>query len=184
MVHRGPDGDYRVAWIGDLLAGTSSADLKFESTTVEQFADQWRDIPIFASSLRSSDEVWAQYFGKANDKPDLAQLSEVPELAADWITYQTLFTQSGNQQYYSRDDFRKVYQSVNNKSDVRVGRLFDAISDHLLLAPGECRLIGTTEQRLGRTRFDPEATQTDQQTLVVVHLQQPAYQSRIGTSIP
>jgi hypothetical protein len=63
VVQRGPDGDYRVAWIGDLLAGTSSPDLKFESTSVERFADQWRDISIFASSRRSSDEIWAKYFG-------------------------------------------------------------------------------------------------------------------------
>ena len=55
----------------------------------------------------------------------------------------------------------------------RIGRLFDVIANHLQLAPGGCRLLGTTSQRLGRTSFDPEATQTDQQTLVVVHLRQP-----------
>ena len=51
--------------------------------------------------------------------------------------------------------------------------MFDAVADNLAIAPGEYRLIGSSNQRLGGTRFEPESTQVDQQTLIVVHLQHP-----------
>jgi hypothetical protein len=43
----------------------------------------------------------------------------------------------------------------------------------LTLSPGEYRLIGATDQRLGHTVFNPKSTQVDQQTLVVIHLKRP-----------
>jgi hypothetical protein len=44
------------------------------------------------------------------------------------------------------------------------------VIQNLAIAPGEYRLIGSTAERLGKTAFEPESTQIDQQTLVVVHL--------------
>ena len=38
------------------------------------------------------------------------------------------------------------------------------------MAPGETRLLGLTRQALGNNRFDPTSTQTDEETLVLVHL--------------
>ena len=51
--------------------------------------------------------------------------------------------------------------------------LFDSVLDNLSLAPGEYRLIATTRQTLGNNQFRPASTQTEQQTLVVVHLKRP-----------
>ncbi len=178
VVRRDAAGEYQIAWIGDFPAGSTFDEFTFESTSADRFAEQWRGIPILASSIRSADRLWAKYIGRESETADLDNLLQIPELADERTTYQTLLTRlkasrSSNQLVFSRDDFRRVFRSVNSKSGVRVGRLFDVIADQLKLAPGESRLLGTTEQRIGRTRFDPEATQTDQQTLVVIHLQKP-----------
>ena len=48
--------------------------------------------------------------------------------------------------------------------------LFDCVVGELSLGVGEVRLIGQTKDKLGRTKFNPEATQVNRQTLVVIHL--------------
>ena len=74
---------------------------------------------------------------------------------------------------YSRTQFDQIFQAVNSTSDVTLGRVLDVVLNNLTLSPGEYRLIGATDQRLGHNVFDPESTQVDQQTLVVTHLKQP-----------
>ena len=112
VVSRSNNGEYLVAWVGDLVSGSASADLKFEITTAENVAALWQDQPSFADS-------------------------------------------------------------TSDTTNIHVGRLLETILKNLQIAPGECRMLATTEQRLGRTKFEPEATQTDQRTLVVVHLKRP-----------
>ena len=75
--------------------------------------------------------------------------------------------------FYTQPQFEQIYQSVNSNSEIGIGRMFDAVADNLTIAPGEYRLIGSSSQRLGKTKFDPDSTQVEQQTLVVVHLQHP-----------
>ncbi len=112
VVSRSNNGEYQVAWIGDLVSGSASADLKFEITTEENVAALWQSQPSFA-------------------------------------------------------------RSTSDTTNIHVGRLLETVLKNLQIAPGECRMLATTKQRLGRTKFDPEATQTDQRTLVVVHLRRP-----------
>ena len=55
----------------------------------------------------------------------------------------------------------------------RLGRLLDLCVEKLELGKGEIRLVGWTGQQVAQAVIKPAATQTDQKTLVLVHLQRP-----------
>ena len=170
------DAKYHLAWIGDLASG-AVGDLELNPTTKNEFAERWRRNPVFSSSARAADAIWNNNVNDSKPLP-LESVLEFPELADQINKYEVRLIQIGNSQervepVYSKIDFREAYRTVNVQSSVRIGRMFDTVVENLVLAPGECRMIGLTDQRLGRTKFDPDATQTDQQTLVVAHLKQP-----------
>ncbi len=176
VVWRDMDAKYHLAWIGDLASG-AVGDLELNPTTKNEFAERWRRNPVFSSSARAADAIWNNNVNDSKPLP-LESVLEFPELADQINKYEVRLIQIGNSQervepVYSKIDFREAYRTVNVQSSVRIGRMFDTVVENLVLAPGECRMIGLTDQRLGRTKFDPDATQTDQQTLVVAHLKQP-----------
>ena len=69
--------------------------------------------------------------------------------------------------------FESAFISLNLSSRINVSRLLDAVIENLQIAPGETRLLGVTRQPLGNNQFNPASTQTDQETLVLVHLKRP-----------
>ena len=164
------NGEYQIAWIGDLPAD-SNASLKFESKTKEELDDAWLGIPSFRNSGRTSSAIWTKNMIEAKSAM-VSQIREFPELQTNWPAYQRLFLRgnSDEAQPITQSQFERIYQEVNSDSDVGIGRMFDKVIQNLAIAPGEYRLIGSTAERLGKTAFEPESTQIDQQTLVVVHL--------------
>ena len=175
VLSRKTDGDYQISWIGDLAAG-SDTDLIFEDIERKNLGKKWGSIPGFRSTQRASEEIWKKYTDGAK-QASLDVLKEIPELKSDWPNYENLFV-SLNRDSETPDIvgpglFYKVYQRINSDSSVGLGRMLDTILNNLTLAKGEYRLVGGTDQRLGGSRFEPASTQTDRQTLVVVHLKHP-----------
>jgi len=118
--------------------------------------------------------IWTKNVGDAK-AATLDQIAAFPELQSNWENFERLLlrTDAAMPEGYTRQQFDKIFQVVNSTSEVSLGRVLDNVIKHLALSPGEYRMIGSTSQRLGATKFDPESTQVDQKTLVVVHLQQP-----------
>lgn len=181
VIGRDENGNYQIAWVGELKAG-SDANCNFEPTSAAELSRPWRAIPVFHNTFGGATKIWADNVnqGKPLNSRDptfisLDQLSTFPELQSNWPDYRRIFLQSPNriEDRFSAQDFNDAFQILNGVSVVTVGRLFDSVINSLTLAPGEYRLIGATQQRLGRTAFDPESTQIDRQTLVVVHLTRP-----------
>ena len=175
VIGRTEGGDYRIAWLGDLAAGDES-ELSFSDTSLEKLKQPWLKIPVFSNTKRAAAAIW-----KNNIEDDSAMLDEIssfPELADRWPEYRRLFIKdnarnSEGLEIYNQQEFERVFQSVNSSTEISVGRMFDAVIENLTIAPGEYRLIGSSSQRLGNTKFQPDSTQVEQQTLVVVHLQHP-----------
>lgn len=183
VVRRTPDGEYEIAWIGELAAASASPNLKFEPTTADDYAERWHGNPLFVSTSRVADALWDRHIGSEKLTTSLDQLATIPDLEPNWNAINSMLMPYANTNTnmqtnvlsgeITRDQFRFAFGSITANANIKVGRLFDTVADNLQLAPGESRLIAVTDQRLGQTNFDPKATQTDQQTLVVVHLQRP-----------
>ena len=178
VIGRTEKGDYRVAWIGELPAG-GETELSFSDTTSEKLKQPWLKIPAFGNTKRRAATIWKNNIEGDKNSATLDEIRSFAELKERWSDYQRLFIKQDNDSDYTsrdtftRQEFERVFQSVNSNTEISVGRMFDAVADNLAIAPGEYRLIGSSNQRLGGTRFEPESTQVDQQTLIVVHLQHP-----------
>ncbi len=178
ILYRDQAGNYSLAWVGELAAEAAVDQLTLESVSAEAVADRWHQIQLFSSSARMAEEIWNRNVDEPGARLGLEQLQTFPELADDWPRWDRLFRQmmamsDSNDGKIDQLVFQRVFQLVKNESGIRLGRVFDCVVENLQLAPGECRMIATTNQKIGQTRFEPEATQTDQQTLVVVHLKHP-----------
>ncbi len=175
VLGRNEKGDFQFAWIGDLSAG-GEATLKFEPKDEKQLGRVWLGNPVFQNTNRSAGQIWNDNLGTAQAAV-LDQIKTFPELQSSWPKYERLFLQTSDdpEMAFSRQTFINIFQVVNSAPNVSLGRMLDVVLNNLALAPGEYRLIGSTGQRLGKTVFDPESTQIDQQTLVVAHLKMPDF---------
>lgn len=177
VVGRTKDGEYRIAWIGDLGAGDES-ELSFSDSSLDSIKQPWLKIPVFSNTKRAATTIWKNNVEDAKSAT-LSQISTFPELSSRWTDYQRMFIKTKNrdanefEDTFSQQQFEQVFQSVNSNTEISIGRMFDAVIENLTIAPGEYRLIGSSDQRLGKTKFEPDSTQVEQQTLVVVHLQHP-----------
>lgn len=176
VIGRDDKGNYRIAWLGDLAAG-DELELSFSDTTLGKLNQPWLKIPVFSNTKRAAAAIWQNNI--KDDKPaTLDSIRSFPELADRWPEYRRLFIKDNDRdsdgfETYTQREFEGVFQSVNSNTEISVGRMFDAVIKNLTIAPGEYRLIGSSNQRLGNTKFQPDSTQVEQQTLVVVHLQHP-----------
>ncbi len=168
-------GNYQFAWIGNLPAGSTSS-LQFETKESKNELDnQWLEIPTFRNSRRNSSLIWTKNLPEASSAT-IDVIKGFPELQANWPAYQKLLLRmnTGDSEGITQNQFEQVFQEVNTNTEVSIGRMFDKVIKNLAIAPGEYRLLGSTPQSLGKTKFEPESTQVDQQTLVVAHLKYPA----------
>ncbi len=168
-----PKGKYQSAWVGELAAG-DAADLKFEAREADALGDSWIDNPAFQNTNRASAKIWSNNL-PTEKTATFEQIQAFPELEANWSRFEQVLLQSTpeTETGYSRRQFDQIFQLVNSTSSISLGRMLDTVLKNLTLSPGEFRLIGATNQRLGHTVFFPESTQVDQQTLIVSHLRQP-----------
>jgi hypothetical protein len=172
VLKRDDQGKLWLAWIGDLPAGVS-ADLQFKEIAEADIAQAWSTSAIFDSGRPKAHELWQKYFAQ-NELATLAEIGQLPELLPDWDRLAQVFRSEadGNQGFVSRQSFVQAVSSISIEEGLQIGRLFEVIQK-LFLPRGEVRLIGSTDQRLGRTKFLPEATRNERQTLIVVHLRRP-----------
>ena len=173
VLGRNEEGRYKFAWVGDLTAG-SEIDLTMEDKLATSLGEAWAGNPNFQNTSRASQAIWQKNLGET-DSATLDMIRNFPELKSNWDRFERLLLQFSPEpdHQYTASEFRKIFQLINSVSQVNLGRMLDTILTNLTLAPGEYRLIGATEQRLGTTKFDPASTQIDQQTLIVAHLKHP-----------
>ncbi|MFK7766327.1 MAG: hypothetical protein AB8B55_03720 [Mariniblastus sp.] len=173
VMGRDASGNYEFAWIGE-LASKSEIDLTLKPSTIQSLGQPWSGNPMYQNTNRAAEQIWDRNIGEA-DTATLGTIENFPELSSDWGKFERLLMQYSSEpdHLYVKEDFKRVYQQINSTSKVTLGRMLDTVLKNLTLAPGEYRLIGATDQRLGATKFDPASTQIDQQTLIVAHLKRP-----------
>lgn len=177
VIYRDEEGNYSACKIGNLPSGDSTGPLKFTICNREDVASCWLDNPLFVSDYRQSRRLWDQYVGSSVDSASLEQIQQIPEVQEIW----TEFSRALLSQYPGKtlkdlwdqvdfETFRTIIGRLAGKSGINIGRLFDMVIERMELEKGEMRLIGQSDQRLGSNRFQPESTQINRQTLIVVHL--------------
>ena len=163
--------------VGGLASGDSTDSLKFTQTSRENVESFWLGNPLFVSSYRISRRLWDAIDGRF-ESASLEQISEIPEVQERWTEFtRALLTMSRGKtledlwaEAVDFETFHKIMGKLDGKSGINVGRLFDMVIGKLELEKGEMRLIGQSSQRIGSNQLDPESTQVDRQTLIVVHL--------------
>ncbi len=180
------DGDIRFAWIGALPANTSSDVLNFKSLDASVYPtaalNEWtsRNEMLLSADQRAA-SIWSRLAKGDVQEVEITRFREVPEIDRNWDAWMRLVSQRYRHidprdlefLALKQDQFREIYEQFHSDPGINVSRLLQVVVRNLNLAPGEVRLIGATEQQLGNTRFEPESTQIEQQTLVLVHLQRP-----------
>ena len=184
VVRRKLNRTLQFAWIGDLASGTTVT-LNFE--VCPQVSTAWNDAENMALSVEAR-KYWRDITGndyepdaEESEKIQLSQLEVYAGTATDWQKYLRLAAQRYPQldpdslleTQYEFDEFAEMVSEIRQSATITVNRLFTAVAGNLELAPGEVRLMGTTDQSIGNNKFKPESTQTRQQSLAVVHLKRP-----------
>jgi hypothetical protein len=180
VLRRLDNDQYEGAWIGTLAAGDESAPLEFSRLEREELRSLWELEPDFVSSRKIANSIWAKNELDEKDKITLDQLLQIPELEPFLLEVELWYQRQINLDVdldvdaripdITRTKFATIYETVNPAPEVNISLLFDCLIDRLELGPGEVRLIGQTKDSLGSTKFDPVATQVNQQTLIVTHL--------------
>jgi hypothetical protein len=173
IIWRDEQNRYQLAWIGDLPNGVT-ADLSFEETSEQDAFLRWQELNAFGNQQRRANAIWTKHF-QAEPLVPLNDLLGVEELSAVRDQLETVLKRmlvDEADESINLAQFETAMSSIKSREDVQIGRVFDALTN-LTLSAGEVRLIGSTDQPLGQTKFEPEATRNDRQTLVVVHLRRP-----------
>ena len=188
LLRRTADGDCQFAWIGDLPAGSGSDPLNFESMTdPRQMREPWLQRKVILSAPYIAHSYWTGELGQKpfsedrNQSVSVSELKNIPEFNARWDEFLAIIGRRLPGVDFSLleetaidfPSFLDAYESFNQRADIDVSRLFDSVIDNLDLAAGETRLIGVTRENIGNTKISPASTQTQQQTLVLVHLRRP-----------
>lgn len=173
IIWRDQGDGFRLAWIGDLPSGVT-ADLSFENTTVTDFPLRWQELESFGNNQRRANAIWTKHFQEMPFVPldDLLAVGDVSPVRDQLETVLRRMLVNVEDESIQLAQFEAAISSIKFDDHVQIGRIFDAVTA-LTLSQGEVRLIGSTDQPLGQTKFDPKATRNDRQTLVVVHLRRP-----------
>ena len=192
VIRRTTEGELQAAWLGDLNVGSESEAINF--IAVQNVTTPWRNSKVLKSQGKTG-KYWRQLEPKwqrvTNDDELSKQVikvlvsdikNNVPELARNWdqfarILVSNVVTSSNNLEETLIDyqEFADIVSQMEQVEGVNVSQMFSAVSTQLAVAPGEIRMIGVTNQQIGKNAFSPAATQTTEQTLVVVHLQRPKF---------
>jgi len=174
-VWRTNDGNLQVSWLGDLASG-GSGQFQWQDVTADDLYRQWSQLTLFSSSSRIAREIWNEHVGADVQNAKFEELAKIPDLANHWRQLapilQRIAVTSEPLDQITLFQFVECYSLLPGEEKIQIGRMFDAIQ-LLELAPGEARLIGTTDEPLGRTKFAPESTRVNRQSLFLVHLSRP-----------
>jgi hypothetical protein len=183
IVRRTDDEKLEAAWVGTLPSGALTPKLTF--VPLQNVRDAWS-----GSKLLTCQELVDSYLkplrsneSNNNDEPPwiaIETLRSVPELQKNWDDLmlrvaRTVSPQGRNARVSTIEieTLRQIILEMENEDQLNVSQIFEAVAKNLAVAPGEMRLMGVTNQAIGANDFSPAATQSQQQTLVVVHLKRP-----------
>ena len=106
---------------------------------------------------------------------------QLPEISNRWDEFVQLLTRklptSGPGELLETElnfrIFRDVVLQMMQSDQINVSMIFQTVARNLELAVGEMRLMAITNQPIGNNLLSPRSTQSQQQSLVVVHLKRP-----------
>ena len=153
----------------------------------------WDSLKPFTEQVEIGDEATDSQIENLNQtqseqdqkvaKIRVGKIKEVlPEIEADWDEFVRQLVARVEIDREGIDEtlidfpmFKQLLAQVEKVDGVNVSRIFHSVSKNLALAPGEVRLVAITNQQIGNNAFSPASTQTNEQTLVVVHLRRPDF---------
>ena len=185
VIMRRADGSLWSSPIGEFASGTAH---ELDFRPCKQVTSPWNDSKSMTLSVDAR-TYWKDLVGTEFD-PDaeeinsirLVQLRSYSGTAADWQKYLSLasqlFPQADPETLLETElnfqTLSEMVAEVRQSSEISTSRLFSAVANDLTLGRGEVRLFATTNQSVGNNKFNPESTQTHQQSLAIVHLKRPA----------
>ena len=180
VLRRTESGNYQLAWIGELAAGAST-ELTFLPVDEGACYAKWLGDSNFSNVLAR--KIWEDRFG-GKLVISLGELLSVPELG-DFANFEPQFRRYLQKSFddegrvvlddstsVDRETFFAFVETVYRPegSELNLGGMLVGIKDSLRLGLGEDRLIGFTDQQISKNKLIPQATQLQQLTLVLVHL--------------
>ena len=184
VVRRLADNRLEYAWIGDAASGSSH---KLNFMPCQNVSSPWKNATNMTLSVDAR-EFWRELTGHDHD-PDssvrrivqFSALESCKSTAPDWQKYRSLmarrYPQSDPDALLATEidfnEFTELVSEIRQSTQITVSRLFSAVTESLVLSPGEVRLLGATDQTIGNNKFEPESTQNLQQSLAIIHLQRP-----------
>ena len=180
VLRRTESGNYQLAWIGELAAGAST-ELTFLPVDEGACYAKWLGDSNFSNVLAR--KIWEDRFG-GKLVISLGELLSVPELG-DFANFESQFRRYLQKSFddegravlddstsVDRETFFAFVETVYRPegSELNLGGMLVGIKDSLRLGLGEDRLIGFTDQQISKNKLIPQATQLQQLTLVLVHL--------------
>lgn len=169
----GPNGLLRKVASLDLLAPGDTKSLSL--IAVDSTRSVTQQLPVYFNPAQFAEDAWeSTYKGRAEVTMDelmvLDAVQEKPAAYQNWL----LQRMDLNVLRISRSVFKEAYQDLNPSNNVTLGRLLDRVDQTLPIDDGQFRLYAATNELIGNTKIEPDSTQVDRQTLVVVHLTKPS----------
>ncbi len=190
ILRRLPDSSLEFAWIGEMEPQDRLDDLQFQPVPNGVEADELRRL-LYPEKKSVAQRIWRSLAEKHGDRTLEGHTSlpaelfrEVPEIREQWDEFLPIVQEQINktasalaapQENPSVDyeTFELLFINLHPSNKINVSQLLDAVIENLQMAPGETRLLGVTRQPLSNNQFNPASTQTDQETLVLIHLKRP-----------
>ena len=185
VLKRNEEGALLAAWVGNLAALSSTEDLQF--SPISKMGEPWSGSTTLQVS-RLIDDLWGKldpYLIVDEDGVQTVSIKTIkermPEMESKWSEFLRLVNQIPTdvevaeieERQITYNEYKLILRQLDESKKINVSALFQQVLQHLALAKGEVRLIGVTDEQVGNNVFQPAATQTQQQTLVVVHLKRP-----------
>ncbi len=183
VLKRNATGQLQSAWIGEFASHSISPALQLAD--VENAISAWRQSDMLAPQ-RQADDYWATLLQDASQDSDprfspIMMRQRLPAINDQWEPFLGLLRRRFPE---LQDDkrlnmpmgytvFRDLVLELTSEDQVNVSPILQAVTTKLEMAPGEIRLIAMTDQQIGNQAFEPASTQSQQQSLVVVHLKRP-----------
>lgn len=180
IVGRDSEGQWLRGWVGDLAAG-SQVEVKLERVGAENLFGAWKESRSYLSTDNACQTIWQQIAGgrPAVTIYEILQVPELKDARQNLVRYFRNELEGGEDPNRSvaYAQFKLAYLRIVEQPSQRLGlgEMFDVLAEGMAFGPGEIRLLGRTESRLGQHVLKPEATQSSRSTLVVVHLQRPSF---------
>jgi hypothetical protein len=179
VVRRTKEGKPEIAWLGDLSPGETRT-LSWKLVNDDVLYDPWLNASYAQSPSRTAKEIWNEVSRDA-ERVNLDQLLAHPRLSR-WVgplrsairaTQKVPTSTPDSSVTLTSELFLKNYPKIarEKNEDLNLGGLFDVITQDLILATGEVRLLGHSTDSLSKSALEPRATQVRQATLIVAHLQ-------------